>query len=134
MTGAIWTWTALFALAAGIVVAAGRLLARAGDQIATRTGLGGLLVGMLLLSVATSLPELATDMAAAAGAPDLAVGDLSGSSMANVAILAIIDLSRRGRVWHRVGIGHARLAAVAIGLTSIAVLAILRPPVWSVDA
>lgn len=66
-----WQWFAIFAIAASIVVAVGVVLARSGDEIATRTGLGGLLTGMLLLSVATSLPELATDMSAAlAGAPD----------------------------------------------------------------
>ncbi len=124
----LWQWAGIFLVAGGVVVAAGTILARSGDQIATQTGLGGLLVGMLLLSVATSLPEIATDMSAALeGAPDLAVGDLFGSSMANMAILAIIDLAHRGRVWPGVGLGHARLAAIAIGLTSVAVLAILVP-------
>jgi len=124
----LWQWVAVFLVAAGVVAAAGVVLARSGDQIATQTGLGGLLVGMLLMAGATSLPEIATDMSAALeGAPDLAVGDLFGSSMANMAILAIIDLVHRGRVWPSVGLGHARLASVAIGLTSVAVLAILVP-------
>ncbi|HLE78751.1 MAG TPA: hypothetical protein VI687_00020 [Candidatus Limnocylindrales bacterium] len=124
----LWQWIAIFLLAGGFVVVAGTVLARSGDEIATRTGLGGLLVGMLLLAGATSLPEVATDVSAALeGAPDLAVGDLFGSSMANMAILAIIDLVHRGRVWPGVGIGHARLAAVAIGLTSVALLGILVP-------
>jgi len=122
-------WLAIFVVAGGVVVAAGTVLARSGDEIATRTGLGGLLVGMLLMASATSLPEIATDISAAlAGAPDLAVGDLFGSSMANMAILALIDLAHRGRVWPGVGIGHARLAAIAIALTSVAVLAVLVPP------
>lgn len=63
---------------------------------------------------------VATDVSAArGGAPDPAVGDLFGSSMA---ILTVIDLVHRGRVWPGVGPGHARLAAIAIGLTSAAVL------------
>lgn len=124
----LWQWLVLFLVAGVFVVLAGTKLARAGDEIATRTGLGGLLVGMLMLSVATSLPELAVGVSASlGGAPDLAVGDLFGSSMANMAILAILDVAHRGRVWPAVGGGHARLAAVAIGLTSFAVLAVLAP-------
>jgi len=125
----LWQWVAIFVVAGGVVVAAGTVLARSGDEIATRTGLGGLVVGMLLMAVATSLPEIATDVSAALeGAPDLAVGDLFGSSMANMAILAVIDLVHRGGVWPGVEIGHARLAAIAIALTSVAVLAVLVPP------
>lgn len=119
----------VFILTSAIVVAVGVVLARTGDEIATRTGLGGALVGMLLLAGATSLPEIVTDAsAAAAGRPDLAVGDVFGSSMANMAILAGIDLLRRGTVWARVGLDQARLAAMAIALTTIPVLAILVPP------
>jgi cation:H+ antiporter len=118
----------VFGLSAGAVAGAGIVLARSGDAIAERTGLGGLVVGMFLLAGATSLPEIATDVSAAlADAPDLAVGDLFGSSMANMAILAVVDLVYRGRVWTRVGLGQARLAAVSIALTSIALLALLVP-------
>jgi cation:H+ antiporter len=48
-----------------------------------------------------------------------------GSSMANMAILAIIDLLYRGKVWPSVELGHARVAAVAIALHSIITLTIL---------
>jgi len=107
-------------------VRAGASLAGYADQIAERMRMSRLFVGTLMLAFATSLPELVTDITAArADAPDLAVGDLLGSSMANMAILAIIDLLYRGRVWPSVELGHARVAAVAIGLTSIAVLSIL---------
>ena len=118
----------LFTLSAAAVAGSGIVLARTGDTIAERTGLGGLVVGMFLLAGATSLPEIATDVSAAlAGAPDLAVGDLFGSSMANMAILALLDLVYRGRVWTRVGLGQARLAAIAIALTCVALLALLVP-------
>lgn len=118
----------VFLISAVVVAGAGIILARSGDEIAERTSLGGLFVGMLLLGAATSLPEIATNVSAAlTGAPDLAVADLFGSNMANMAILAIIDLVYRGRVWPRVGLGQARLAAIAIGLTSVAVLGALLP-------
>lgn len=118
-----------FATAATVVVKAGTGLAAAGDRIAERSGLGRLFVGTLLLAFATSLPEIVTDVTAAAtGAPDLAVADLFGSSMANMAILAIIDLRYQGRVWPTVELGHARVAAVAMGLTALAALGIHTPP------
>jgi cation:H+ antiporter len=123
----------LFAAASAVVVVAGIALARTGDEIATRTGLGGALVGTLLLAGATSLPEVVTDATAAWNLqPDLAIGDLFGSSMANMAILAAIDLVHRGRVWPRVGLEHARLASLAIALTTIPLLAILVPPGFSI--
>lgn len=122
-------WLLIFVMSAAVVAGAGVVLAREGDTIAERSGLGGLLVGTLLLAGATSLPEIATDVSAAlSGAPDLAVGDLFGSSMANMAILAVVDLAYRGRVWTRVGLGHVRVAAIATMLTSVALLGILVPP------
>jgi cation:H+ antiporter len=124
----LWQWLIVFGVASGGVIGCGIVLARSCDEIARRTGVGGLLVGMLLLAFATSLPELLSGVTAAvADAPDIAVGDLFGSSMANMAILAIIDLGYRRRVWLSVGIGHARLAAVAIGLTTIALFGVVAP-------
>lgn len=123
-----WQWLVVFGLGAAALVRSGVSLAGAGDELAERTGLGGLVTGMVLVALATSLPELLTDVsAAAAGAPDLAIGDLFGSSMANMAILAVVDLVHRGRVWPRIGVGHARVAAVAIALTAMAVLGIVIP-------
>ncbi len=118
----------LFVTAAAVLVVGGVLVARAGDEIAEQTGLSRLFVGMLLLAVATSLPEIVTDIsAAAAGAPNLAVGDLFGSSMANMAILAIVDLARRGRVWPSVSLGQSRVGSVAIALTALAAIGIMTP-------
>jgi cation:H+ antiporter len=124
----LWQWLIVFAVACAGVIGCGIVLARSCDEIARRTGLGGLLVGMLLLAFATSLPEVLAGMTAALDhAPDIAVGDIFGSSMANMAILAIIDLSWRRRIWLSVGIGHARLASVAIGLTAVALLGVVAP-------
>ncbi len=119
----------IFVLMSIVIIGAGVLLAKSGDRIADVTGLGGLLIGMVLVAAATSLPEIAVAVSAVVteDSPDLAIGNLLGSNMANMALLAIVDLAYRGRVWHRVGSGHARTAAVAIALTAVATLAILRP-------
>jgi cation:H+ antiporter len=130
---ASWQWALVFVAAAALLVRAAVSLARAGDEIAERSGLGRVFVGTLLLAGATSLPEVVTDVTAViADAPDLAVGDLLGSSMANVAILAVLDLSYRGRVWPSVELAHARVAAMAIALTALVAMAIATPPGWRI--
>ena len=122
-------WLGLFVLMSAVIIAAGVLLAKSGDRIADVTGLGGLLIGMVLVAAATSLPEIAVAISAIVveDSPSLAIGNLLGSNMANMALLAVVDLAYRGQVWHRVGAGHARTAAVAIALTAVATLAIMRP-------
>jgi cation:H+ antiporter len=119
-------WIGLFIVAAAAVAVGGWMLAGSGDAIATRTGLGGLTVGLLLVSLATSLPEVATSTSAAAeGVPDLAVGGFLGSNMANMAILALVDLASRRRVFPLVELAQARVATGAIVLTAMAGLAIV---------
>jgi len=129
----LWQAVGLFLLSAAVMVRAGSSLAGYADQIAERMRMSRLFVGTLMLAFATSLPELVTDITAArAGAPDLAAGDLFGSSMANMAILAIIDLLYRGTVWPSVELGHARVAAVGIGLTAMAALSIFTQSTLSI--
>jgi cation:H+ antiporter len=116
-----------FVLSAGVVVAAGIRLDRDGDVIAAGTGLGGMWIGAILLAAATSLPELATDShAILQGHAPLAVGDLFGSSMANMAILALADQAvRKTRLLARVGINQALVGALGICLTAIAAAGML---------
>jgi cation:H+ antiporter len=82
-----------FAIALVIILFAGTRLARYGDAIAEKTGLGRLWIGLILLAAITSVPELATGISAVAlvGDPNLAVGALFGSNIFNLAILALID-------------------------------------------
>lgn len=116
-----------FLLAAAGIVVAGTYLARAGDVIAARTRLGGVWVGSVLVAAATSLPELGTDVAAVRrGAIDLALGDLFGSSMANMLIVAIISLLPAGRdIFRRAALDHALYAALAMIMTAAAATALL---------
>ena len=121
---------------ATVVAAAGTILARSADRIAEVTGLGRLLVGSVLLAAATSLPELTVDIAAVRhGMPDLATGDLLGSSLMNLLILAGIDLAQRSghRMLSREAASHALSATLSIALTGLVALAVLTagrlPPV-----
>ena len=81
----------------------------------------------MLLAGATSLPELATDVSAVRmHAPNLAAGDLFGSSLANMLILAVIDqLSRQGSVLRGAAIENALIACLAIVLNALGALFVL---------
>lgn len=120
-----------FILSAAVIIVAGAALSHFGDVIAKRTGLGGMLVGGLLLAGATSLPELAVDInAIRLGNPDLAVGDLLGSSLFNLLILAVFDLTRysHGRMLSQKSAAHALAASVAIAMTATAAIFIQLGP------
>jgi len=122
------TLVATFFGLAAVVATAGTILARAADRIAAVTGLGRLLVGSILLAGATSLPELSVDVAAVRGGmADLAAGDLLGSSLMNLLVLAGVDLAQRSgrRMLSREAASHALSATLSIALTGLAALAVL---------
>jgi len=81
-----------------VVIFAGIILGRSANVIAETTGLGRVWTGAVLLAMATSLPELVTDVSAVRlHVPDLAAGDLFGSSLANMFILGVVALFAAGQ-------------------------------------
>jgi cation:H+ antiporter len=117
-----------FLIAAIVIVAAGAALTQFGEIIATRTKLGGLLVGTILIAGATSLPELGVNVSAVSrGDADLAVGDLVGSSLMNLLILAVLDLTRysKGRMLSSASAKQALGATSSIALTAIVAIFIM---------
>jgi cation:H+ antiporter len=115
------------AFAGALVFMIAARLARHADTIAHATRLGGLWIGSVLLAAATSLPEILTDAnAVLLDAPDIGVGDLFGSTLANLLILAALDLGFAGRrVLHSVSAEHARLGTLGILLTVMAGIAMV---------
>ena len=122
---------AFVALGVAVFAIASRLAGHA-DAIAAATGLGRVFVGTLVLAASTSLPELATDVNAAwLGAVDIGVGDLMGSTLANMLILALADLAwRRRRVLDRVSPDHLLVGSLGILLTALAGAAIASGGGW----
>jgi cation:H+ antiporter len=117
-----------------VIVISGVCLTRCADSISELTGFGRLFIGSILLASATSLPELAVGInAVQIGEADLAVGELMGSSLINLLILAVLDLSHpaRGCMLSRLSAAHALPAAVGISLTALAALAIFLGPRYS---
>jgi len=78
---------------AGVIVAASMALASSAEHIATVTGWGSTFVGNSLLAVATSLPEIVVTFSAVKlGSFAMAAGNIFGSNIFNIAILALADL------------------------------------------
>lgn len=115
-------WLSLLVCLAVIGVA-GWHLSRYGDILAEKTGLSASWIGLILLATATSLPELVTGISAvtAAQAPDIAVGDVLGSTVFNLFILVVLDaLYRRESLYTRAAQGHILSAALGALLIAFA--------------
>ena len=83
----------VFVAAAGATWIAGIALSKTTDALDARLGLGEELGGLLLLSVAGSLPELAITVSAAAqGNLDLAAGNLIGGIAVQTMVLVVCDV------------------------------------------
>ena len=75
-----------------LLVAGGEALVRGASTLATKAGLSPLVIGMVVVSAATSAPELAVTVGSVLdGEPDLAVGNVVGSNIVN--ILVILGIS-----------------------------------------
>lgn len=116
-----------FVLCAAIILLFGSLLSRYGDVIAEKTGLGRVWVGLLLLAIITSLPEIITGISAVAvvgghkGA-DMALGTIFGSNALNIFLLAVLDtVSREGPL---LTIGYARTGHILSAVLGIVLISI----------
>ncbi|HNV89261.1 MAG TPA: sodium:calcium antiporter [Methylotenera sp.] len=115
-------------LCLAVIGYAGYFLSRYGDIIAEKTGMSASWVGLILLATATSLPELVTGISAvtAASTPNIAVGDVLGSTVFNLAILVILDaLYQRETLYSRAAQGHILSAALGALLIAFAGFSLL---------
>lgn len=108
----------------------GRTLTRSADAIAAHTGLGRVFIGSFLLAATTSLPEVATEAAAASlGLVDIALGDLFGSNIFNMTIIAVSGIVwGGGSLLAAASKSHLITAAFGMLLSAIAALNILTRP------
>lgn len=125
---------ALFWLVFGLTVllAAAQLLVYAATEIALALGISSMIIGLTIVAIGTSLPELAATVGSAMkGQPDIAIGNIVGSNILNIlAVLAVpgmisattLDFSA---LWRDSGMMLAltlMLALFAYGLNSRAVI------------
>lgn len=119
--------TLQFVLCAAVILFAGVRLSRYGEVIARRTGVGGTWFGVVAMSAVTSLPELVTGASSILvfAVADIAAGDVIGSCMVNLVVLALLDVRDPDPLTARVHRGHVLVASFGILLFALAGLAIL---------
>jgi cation:H+ antiporter len=119
-----------FAMAACVVAGAGIWLPFVATDLANTMGWNKSFVGSLFVALATSLPELAVTLSALRmGALDMAIGNLLGSNLFNVAIIAVDDLFYRpGVLLASVSPVHAVTAGSAITMTGLAMVGLFFKP------
>lgn len=108
-----------------LLIAGGDLLVRGAVRIAERLRLSPMLIGLTVVGMGTSMPELAASLQASlTGSPGIALGNIVGSNIANsllilgvAAMIAPIAVNTRA-LWRDGGLGiMAALALLAAGAT-----------------
>ncbi len=97
MPSAVWIVLGL----AGLVVGA-ELIVRHGARLAARLGVPSIIVGLTIVSLGTSAPELAVGIdAVRTGAGSLAVGNIAGTNVANLLLILGLSAAIRPLSIHR---------------------------------
>jgi len=119
-----------FGLAALVVLAAGSWLPEAADGLAAALGLSRSFVGTVLMAIVTTLPEMAVTLGALRlGALDMAIGNLLGSNLFNVMILAVDDAFYvRGPLLADAAPVHAGTAVTGLVMTGLVIIGLVMRP------
>lgn len=116
-------WTP-FLLSGGVVVLAGLLIGRVSGELGERLKLGRVWAGTVLISLATTTPELVTTLTLAfRGQFGMAVGGVLGSVTFNLFILVLMDLLDPEPIYHRLSLSHLSsglLGCVLLGMVIVA--------------
>ncbi|GAA4497408.1 sodium:calcium antiporter [Actinoallomurus oryzae] len=120
----------LFLVSAGVVWYAGVHLSDTTDVLSERLGLGSALGGLVLLAVATNLPELAITVSAAlAHDLDVAVGNILGGIAVQTVVLVVLDVAGRGTplTYRAAGLLLVLEGALVVALLAIVVMGTQLP-------
>lgn len=119
-----------FGISTALIIGAGIWLATVGDEIALTTGWGQSFVGSLFLAFTTTLPEITVSFTAMRiGAVDMAVANMIGSNLFNLAIIPITDLIYvREPILAGVSESHLITAAAVIVMTLLFIIGLRLKP------
>ncbi len=112
LTGAL----IIYALSAALVVYGAIKAGNYVDMLDKKTNISGALIGGLLLAAVTSLPEFITTISSVVilEKPELAFGNVFGSNMFNIVILAIADLVYIKKFMFQKASGHNKSLMINI--------------------
>ena len=116
------------AIAAAVILAAGYVLSTTADAVATETGIAAGMIGFVLVAFSTTLPEISSITAAVRLRQyEMAVGDIFGTNLFNIALIFLADLFYAGDpLLSVVGTFEVVGALLAILLTGIFLVGLLR--------
>lgn len=123
----LWLLVLIFVAGAAVIWIAGIQLSKTTDVLDDRLHLGSALGGLIVLAVATNLPEIAiTVSAAASGSIEVAAGNILGGIALQTVVIAVIDLfGRRGKGVKPITYRAASLGLVLEAIVVVAVLAVV---------
>ncbi len=117
-TKPLWLTLILTALGLGIVILGSQLAVTGATAVAGAVGISERVIGLTIVALGTSLPELFTSVAAARkGSTDIAIGNIVGSNIFN--ILFVLALSG---IITTVPFAHAFLIDTAVAVVSAILL------------
>ncbi len=119
--GKLWFLLLMLVVGLAMVVGGGMLLVDAAKKIAAAAGLSERVIGLTVVAVGTSLPELVTSVVAACkGETDIAVGNIIGSNIFNIFIVAGV-----ASLVYPLAFTTANLIDAVVALAAAAVLYVL---------
>ncbi len=119
----------VFLVSSAVTLLAGAILEIAGNHLASRAGINGVIFGATVLALASALPEISSGVAAVRlGDHQLAVADIFGGNAFQVCLFLLADLIAGKPVLPTSGNLNAWLGGLGILLTIVyAVGVIVRP-------
>jgi cation:H+ antiporter len=109
-----------FGVSVLVVIVAGRYLAASADRIAEASGISASFIGVLLVSIVTTLPEGSVTVAASLRKSyGIAMGNVYGSCAFNITIVAIADLFHDGPLLRAMEGAHFAAAVAAFVLMAM---------------
>jgi cation:H+ antiporter len=119
----------MFGLACAVTLAAGVGLEEAGNELANRAGINGVIFGATVLATATALPEISSGIQAVRlGDNALAIGDIFGGNAFQVCLFVVADLVAGQAVLPTAGRLNSWLASIGVALTAVYAIGIIGRP------